>query len=106
MKETVRLGGYDLEINFSKPFEKGKTPGAGLFLANGEGDYFIAGHGFMIQSYSKNGRKNENVEISRLEEGHFENGTWKVYRRLNGDESWCVMPETPAVRYLKVFSFA
>jgi len=32
MREYLTFGGYDLEIAYTRPFEKGRTPGAALMI--------------------------------------------------------------------------
>ncbi len=104
-KEYISLGGYGLEIYYESALEKGTVPGAGILIMLNEGEYFIAGHGFMVTPLSKSGEKNNIVEIALLEEGYFQKGKWQLYRRLNGDEGRCILPRTPSVRRLKIFNF-
>lgn len=104
-KEHISLGGYNLMIEYQSIFKKGNVPGAGLLIRVNEGEYFIAGHGFTVTPVSRIGKKNNIVETVFLEEGYFQNGNWRVYRRLNGDECHCILPRLPSVRHLKIFDF-
>jgi hypothetical protein len=104
-KEYISLGDYALEIIYEAVLEKGTSPGAGLLIKINDGEYFIAGHGFTVVPVSRNGKKNNIVEIVLLEEGSFLNGRWQAYRRLNGDECRCALAHTPSARRLKIFDF-
>jgi hypothetical protein len=103
------LGGYRLQVRFSKPLEKGKVPAAGLVIATADDEYIVAGAGFTLTFAPKQGGL-LHVEILAVDEGRFEDGKWVQGRRLNGDESnncrFVYLGDEPATRKVNVHSYA
>ncbi len=102
------LGGYQLQVVFNKPFEKGKVPASGLIIATNDDEYIVAGTGFTLSFAPKSGEEGT-IEILTLDEGKYENGKWVTSRRLNGDESQAGrivhMGDELGVRKAKVYSY-
>ncbi len=82
---TVELGGYRVRINFNT-WDRGDSPGFGLIIALGRGEYLIAGSGFWVH-FSPTSGGLSHASILAIDELRFEKGEWARGRRLNGDES-------------------
>ncbi|MBS7614842.1 DUF5597 domain-containing protein [Candidatus Bathyarchaeota archaeon] len=102
------LGRYQLQVHFTKPFEKGKVPASGIIIATRDDEYIVAGLGFTVTFASKP-KETKNVEILTLDEGRFEKGKWVAGRRLNGDESLSgkiiYMRNEPSVCIAKIYEY-
>ena len=61
-------------------------PAGAMIIQTHEHEFYIAGSGIVITFTSKKNPAHR-VGILKNEEGHFDNGSWKVYRHLNGDQT-------------------
>ena len=75
---------YDFQISYA-PKKPCKPVAAGMIYEVGENRFYLIGMMSNVRIHPKYG-ENCKVDILRLEEGEFENGTWKCGRVLNGDE--------------------
>ncbi len=92
-KETdIILGGYNLHIKHV--FTLNYSPKAqdsiwqmtgGMIICTGEGKYIVAGSGIVV-TFEPMQKDGSLAGILSVDQGTFENGTWKQGRRMNGDE--------------------
>lgn len=82
-----------------------RKDGVCLVLKMSEDDFYIIINGCSLSIFSTNQEK-PNLDILLLEEGMFENGNWKMTRRLNGDEVSIICYDKPALLKLKLFSYS
>lgn len=76
---------HDYTLGWSPDAKNEDWPtGGGIIIATGDGEFTIAGTGFVVTFQSLKPRLNAGID--RIDEGVFENGSWKPGRRLNGDE--------------------
>lgn len=89
---VIQLGEYELTCRHD--YTLSWTPGArledwpsaaALFIQTGENEFFIAGNG-IVTTFKHIENNNLNVGLLKVDEGWFENDTWKIYRHLNGDQ--------------------
>lgn len=88
--QTVRLGGYVLEVSFVDPWtpreaQQVETHG-GLIVALSDDTFVVAGTGLTV-TFAPDGPGDPLAGIERIEEGTFEDGVWRPGRVLNGDQS-------------------
>ena len=113
--DTIFLGGYtiiakhDYTLGWS-PNSKDETwpVSGGLIICTGEGEYFVAGEGIVLTFPPVNNKTM--VGIETIDEGSFDNGTWKPLRKLNGDQSHQgrhlrIVTDEPGIQYLKLYSY-
>ena len=113
--DTIHLGGY--QIVAKHDFTLGWSPQSkdeiwpvtgGMIICTGEGEYFVAGNGIVLSFPGEKGGKT--VGINSIDEGTFENGTWKSSRRLNGDQSHQgrhlrITTDKPEIQFLKLYKY-
>lgn len=89
----VRMGKYELTCKHD--YTLSWTPGArteswplgsAMIIQKGEDEFFVAGTGIVI-TFKHRDNKDLNVGLLKVDEGSFENNTWKVKRHLNGDQT-------------------
>jgi beta-galactosidase GanA len=89
----VRMGKYELTCKHD--YTLSWTPGArteswplgsAMIIQTGEDEFFVAGTGIVI-TFKHRDNKDLNVGLLKVDEGSFENNTWKVKRHLNGDQT-------------------
>jgi hypothetical protein len=89
----VRMGQYELSCKHD--YTLSWTPGArteswplgsAMIIQKGEDEFFVAGTGVVI-TFKHRDNKDLNVGLLKVDEGSFENNTWKVKRHLNGDQT-------------------
>jgi hypothetical protein len=98
-QQTISIGGFDITIN--GPFDTRGMFGTGT----GEAAEDLVGYGLVLQT-GKNeflgiirgaslrfSRTDSEVELDRVEEGQFRDGTWVPGRVLNGDERHFMFPK-------------
>lgn len=117
--EQVALGGYAFDVTFEKPIEVAATPGldpgqwlsGGLIIQEGPDEFLIAGTALIVTFATAPPRESEEVVgIASIELGQFIDGTWKVLRHLNGDESHQgrhvrIPPEEYAIQRVKLYRY-
>lgn len=75
---------YDIKITFDPP-EEGRPVAGGIIIETGEDEFFLAGYGYTVNFLAKRNERKQ-AGILRIEEGEFENDSWRRGRVLNGDE--------------------
>jgi beta-galactosidase GanA len=92
-KSIVQLGNYEFTIkhSYTLGFEansKNETwdPAGAIILQTSENEFFVAGSGIVVTFKNLN-NPSLTTGILKVEEGNFENTTWKVIRHLNGDQT-------------------
>lgn len=90
---TVVLGDYEFSFknSYTLGWEAGATgevwdSGSAIIIQTGDKEFYIAGSGIVVTFKNWRNRK-KNTGILKDEEGEFENGKWKVFRHLNGDQT-------------------
>ena len=88
---VIQLGNYELNVkhSFTLGYELGSKndewPTAGaIIIQSDENEFFVGGAGVVITFQH---RSAANVGILKTEEGNFQEGKWKVFRHLNGDQT-------------------
>lgn len=113
--DTIQLGGYTIIAKHD--YMLGWSPNAkdetwpvtgGMIICIGEGEYFVAGEGIVLNFPPLNGQTV--VGIETIDEGIFENGKWKPGRKLNGDQSHQgrhlrIETNEPGIQYLKLYKY-
>ena len=79
-------------VEFTLPFEIGKTRGRGMIIELAPDDLIIAGAGFNVVFRALEGPPRD-IQMLSLEEGTFRGLDWVHERRLNGDELHVRLPE-------------
>lgn len=89
----IRLGAY--EFSCKHEYTLSWNPGAKtddwplasvIIIQTGEDEFYVGGSGVVITS-SLIDNKKKIVGLLKVDEGHFENGQWKVIRHMNGDQT-------------------
>ena len=89
---TFKLGKYEFTATHSHTF--GWSPGSyddiwplggAVIVQTGDREFFFTGTGVAL-TFGVAGDEDLNVGILKAEEGEFSDGTWRVIRRLNGDQ--------------------
>ncbi len=90
---TVVLGDYEFSFknSYTLGWEAGASEavwdsGAAIIIQTGKNEFYIAGTGVVV-TFKNWKKRNHIVGILKNEEGVFENGTWKIVRHLNGDQT-------------------
>lgn len=113
--DTLLLGGYKIVIKHD--YTLGWSPGStdetwpitgGIIICIGEGEYFVAGEGIVLTFPPINDHAFAGIES--IDEGSFENRTWKAVRRLNGDQSHQgrhlrIPVDEPGIQFLKLYKY-
>lgn len=81
-----------------------RRDGICLALQTAEDEFYLVANACRLQLLSNDPEK-PHVDILALEEGEMVNGQWKMYRRLNGDESFTLSVEKPALLRVKLFAY-
>ena len=61
-------------------------PSGAIIIQTDDREFYIAGSG-IVATFEKKNEPTITVGILKNEEGRFENGEWKVFRHLNGDQT-------------------
>ncbi|MBQ8072863.1 MAG: DUF5597 domain-containing protein [Clostridia bacterium] len=100
---TMDFGSFRLRVGFQSPVNP-RTDGACLCLAVGENECWVVGNACTLTFLS--GKPDQpNLDLLRVEEGHFENDGWRPGRRLNGDETANLTMGAPSVWHVKFFTY-
>ncbi|WP_268225276.1 GH35 family beta-galactosidase [Sinomicrobium oceani] len=91
--DTLHFGDYTLVakhdhiLGWSPEAKAEEWPESGaLIIRKGPGKFIIAGTGVVVTFLSRS-KNAPQAGISRIDEGKYENGSWKPGRRMNGDQS-------------------
>ena len=113
--DTIQLGGYrilakhDYTLGWSPDAINEVWPITGaLIICTGEGEYFVAGKGIILNFPAVDSRTMAGIET--IDEGTFENGHWKPKRRLNGDQTHQgrhlrITNDGYGIQYLKLYKY-
>lgn len=82
-----------------------RRDGVCLALQLEENEFYLIASGCMVSMFSTDPQK-PNVDILSLEEGNFREGTWHMFRRLNGDEAASMRYDRPTLLKIKLFAYA
>ncbi|MBQ9065840.1 MAG: DUF5597 domain-containing protein [Blautia sp.] len=100
----LRFKDYDLTVSYA-PRQTAKPLGAGAVIELDENTFLVTAMSCSMQFHVKPGSTAQ-VDILRLEEGAFENGTWKRDRILNGDEKMSLsFGPMPKMLMVKLYQF-
>lgn len=102
-EDTMIFGDFGFKIMMDSPMLSRKD-GVCLILKNAENEFFIIANACHLVPFSANLEK-PHIDILALEEGCFEEGIWKMIRRLNGDEVASMSYETPTLLKLTLFGY-
>ncbi|MFN8354785.1 MAG: DUF5597 domain-containing protein [Spirosomataceae bacterium] len=92
-ESILRMGNYELTCKHD--YTLSWTPGArtenwplgsAIIIQANENEFYIAGTGVVI-TFKHRENKDLNVGLLKVDEGHFEDTTWRVIRHLNGDQT-------------------
>lgn len=98
----INFGAYGIRTIYDVPFFTAKNGGC-LAVKVADDEFYLIAHHCMLMPYSSDQTK-PYIDILAFEEGYFENGEWKVLRRLNGDEATMKTIYEPAIYRLKLFA--
>lgn len=101
--DTMLFGSFGFKVLMNLPHNDRKD-GVCLILKEDEETFYIMGSGCNLFVFSREPEK-PHCDILLLEEGSFEEGFWKVRRRLNGDEALSLSLKQYSLLKLKVFSY-
>ncbi|MEV5027041.1 DUF5597 domain-containing protein [Paenibacillus sp. LPE1-1-1.1] len=102
-QDTMVFGEYGFKVMMNMPLLTRKD-GVCLVLKKTADEFYIIANGCAVFPFSANPTK-PNVDILFLEEGRFEQGNWKMTRRLNGDEVAIMRYEKPTLLKIKLFGY-
>ncbi|MDL2327541.1 DUF5597 domain-containing protein [Ruminococcaceae bacterium OttesenSCG-928-A11] len=94
------FGDYGFRVMMDTPLST-RPVGACLGLRVSENEFFLIANACMIMPYSASSEF-PYIDILALEEGSFENGKWKMHRRLNGDEVASQRYNEPVLLRIKI----
>jgi hypothetical protein len=101
---VLSLSKYDLKLSYSR-VEQGKPISGGIVIEVSEDEFILAGIGFGAEFLPKRGEK-ASIGYVRIEEGTFENSSWKRVRVLNGDEANRIsVGRNPAAMCVEVYKY-
>lgn len=98
--ELFSFPDYDVRIHYNQPEWE---PAGGLVIALGPDEFLFAGFGYQATIHSK-ASEDSLVDFLSIDEGEYENGSWRQGRRLNGDEL-AVQLVKPCIRRVKVYRY-
>jgi beta-galactosidase GanA len=91
--QTLALGRWKAVVSYGLPmFGNGAAPGnaapeGGVLVGRlGKDEFLVTGVHARVAFELAQGRKGEQMQYARVEEGSYENGGWKVSRVWNGDQ--------------------
>ena len=100
---TLALGKLNLSAIFRNPMVPDQLCNGVVLAARVAPDtYYLLAYHTMLNLAAGDA---ENLDILSLEEGQFENGSWKPGRRLNGDEAAMLMIGAPRLLKLRVSTY-
>jgi hypothetical protein len=101
--DTMIFGAYGFQAIMNLPVIERKD-GVCLVLKKSENEFYVIVNGYYLRPFSTTNEK-PYLDILSLEEGEFENGNWKMTRRLNGDEVAIMMYNKPTLLKIKLFAY-
>lgn len=101
--DTMIFGKYGFKAIMDSPMLTRKD-GVCLILKESEDEFYIIANGCDLKPFSTDQGK-PNLDILSLEEGKFENGNWKMIRRLNGDEVAIKRYDKPILLKIRLFAY-
>jgi hypothetical protein len=101
--DTMLFGDFGIKVLFDHPMLI-KKDGVCLGLQVRANELYLIVNRCGLMAFSTNPAK-PHVDILALEEGRFENGQWRMIRRLNGDEAMVMCYHKPALLRLKLFAY-
>jgi hypothetical protein len=106
-KETVELGGYRIEIEYTqkREIEKKQPEAAGLILHTHAGEFYVVGFGIKVNFLPLPNDSAIQVEYLINEEGIFKDGQWIPGRKMNGDEYKIELRKSPEFRRVTLHKF-
>lgn len=92
-ESVLKIGDYEFTLKHSYTLgyevnsknDEWETTGA-IIIQTGENEFYLAGFG-VVATFKNMKNPDLNVGILKTEEGMFENGSWKVIRHMNGDQT-------------------
>ncbi|HAL74571.1 MAG TPA: hypothetical protein DCM45_05690 [Clostridiales bacterium] len=102
--DTMIFGLFGFKAMMNLPILSRKD-GVCLVLKNAEDEFYILANGCALHPFSTD-TKRPNVDILLFEEGRFEQGQWRMIRRLNGDEAAMKIYNKPVLLKIKTFAYA
>jgi len=102
-RDTMVFGEYGFQTRMKLPILSRKD-GVCLVLKKAEDEFYILANGCVITPFSVNPQK-PHVDILSLEEGLFQQGEWRMARRLNGDDVARMRFESPTLLKIKLFGY-
>lgn len=102
--DTMTFGGFGIKAMMSPPVVA-RRDGVCLVLKVSEDEVYLIANGCAIFPFSTDPNR-PHVDTLLLEEGRFEDGVWRMRRRLNGDEVALRRYETPTLLRMKLFAYA
>lgn len=97
------FGTFGFQVMVDSPMLPGKNGGC-LAWKESEDTFYLLVTNAALAWFSCDPNR-PNVDVLALEEGRFENGTWKRGRRLNGDEVVITMYKEPTLLRLKLLAY-
>lgn len=92
--QRLDLGDWTAEVTYGRPAfwiepPQGNTPSSGgaVIAELGEDEYLVTGYRARVTFYPDGELEGESFMMSRVEEGHFEDGEWVFERVWNGDQT-------------------
>lgn len=98
------FGTFGFQVMVDSPLLPGKNGGC-LAWKESEDTFYLLVSNAALAWFSCDPAK-PNVDVLALEEGYFENGSWKRGRRLNGDEVVITMYKEPTLLRLKLLAYS
>jgi len=99
----VDLGGYRLEIHFSKRYHPDEARAGGLILSPRDGEFVVVGFDFFVKFHTLRADEGR-VEYLGQWECEYKDDVWAPRRRFNGDEYGIRMGSRPSVQRAVVFT--
>ena len=91
-------------MQYTDPLDDTGVPGGGIVICLDEGDYLFLGHGYRVEEFRA--QSGGYCDILDVDEILVEPGQGRRRgRRLNGDELGIQLPQFPAVRRVRLFSY-
>ena len=108
-QQTISLGRWTAGVSYGRP-QFGVDPPAGnpqpsggvLVAELGPDEVLVTGYHARVEFWVTDETRNEKMQFVRVEEGVYENGTWKFVRLWNGDQTDYGLNFTAAPQVLRV----
>ena len=100
--QVIHIGKLKLGVSFRNLMIPMPENGCVLAVSVSEDEFYLIAYRCALTLEAEDAK---NLDILDLEEGTFENGSWKRGRRLNGDEAAFLMFEQPVLLRLKIHTY-